>query len=131
MKGCLILVLVGSVFLGTAIWLVNSERNFARGALQASGVVTAVEQSGSFDSRTYYPRVRYTTNTGQQVEFRGDVGGKPSPYHVGQTVALLYHPDAPTHAHLRSPIKGILVWVMGGVGVLCLLMSIFQLARGG
>ena len=52
------------------------------------------EPGSSSDSPAIYPVVQFTTSTGEQREFRSDIGsGSSSTYKVGMTLPVLYDPE--------------------------------------
>jgi hypothetical protein len=78
------------------------------------------EDNGKQHEETYfYPRVRFTTATGQPVVFLPNTGSDPPTYQPGDTVTVLYNPANPGDASLKD-------WSLWfGAGMFLLLGSVF------
>lgn len=50
----------------------------------------------------YYPRVRFLTESGQEVEFQSNSGFASSAYRLGDMVPVLYDPEDPNEAEISS-----------------------------
>jgi len=114
----IVLVVLGTVNLVSAIHLEFS-------ASKAKGrVIRDITVSGS-----HYPLVRFITPDEKTVEFRGSVGSRPADYAVGDQVTVLYWPDHPESATIRSFLE---MWclpvVLIPIGLL--LLAIFTFSRG-
>ena len=81
----------------------------------------------------YCPVVRFTTASGEQVEFQSEHGGRPALHKAGQTVTVLYDPGNPQDAEIRSPLTRWLVpGLMVAIGLLflcggCVLIAVYFL----
>jgi hypothetical protein len=93
-----VMALVGAVFLLSGLGLGVREAWFGQHALPASGTVTEVRVSDSGEGPNYSPVVAFRTGTGEEVRFEG-ISTSPPPQ-TGQTVPVLYHPDAPQAARI-------------------------------
>ncbi len=102
--------LVGLVFSIIGIMRLRNERAFARSAAQASGVVVGFQRrrlsrrsSSRLRSRVYdFPVVRYTTQTGQRIEFASRTATQPRVVREGEAVTVLYDPAVPQQARIAS-----------------------------
>jgi len=100
---CLIFFSVGAALLAAGAFAVVHTRRFLARAVAAPGVVIEnVWQSGTRSGGAYYPRVRYRTQAGQEVEFVSRAGSQPASYRDHQTVEVLYDPDRPGDATINS-----------------------------
>jgi hypothetical protein len=110
-------LLVGGVV--TAVW---GRRKWAA-ARAAQGQVIDLERQvvtpGS--AGVYCPVVRFSTETGQVVEFTSEHGSRPAMHKVGQTVRVRYDPLEPHQAEVDSALARWLVpGVMFAIGALFL-----------
>lgn len=102
------LALGGLAFFIIGIGRLRSERAFACGATRASGMVVgfrrrSLRRSSSMHSSILdFPVVRYTTQTGQQIEFESPSATQPRVVREGQAVTVLYDPAAPQQARIAS-----------------------------
>jgi hypothetical protein len=127
---CILFTLIGLGMLVGAYFLSASTRHFLQVAKRTSGEVTEIlrekRSSGTGSKRqsstVYFPEIRFTTDNGIPVVFRGSSGGSSPTHHVGQRVEVLYDPAAPHDAslsgwfHLWGP--AVIVGVMGAVFLL-------------
>jgi Protein of unknown function (DUF3592) len=123
-----IFLTVGLGLLGGGVYSFVSTREFLGNAVSADGVVIDLEERWDSDdsSYTYYPRVRFATETGQPYEFTGDVGSSPAAFDVGEGVRVLFDPADPSSARIDSFMQ---LWfasmILGGMGL------IFSIVGGG
>ncbi|MBU0500308.1 MAG: DUF3592 domain-containing protein [Gammaproteobacteria bacterium] len=115
--------LVGLTLLGGAYLWQQHTLSFLAGAALAEGTVIGFRVSGTSDS--YHPRVRFTTNEGETIEFVSSSGSRPPAYDKGEGVEVLYRPSDP---HLAM-IKGFFsLWagplILGGIGGIFALIGI-------
>jgi len=112
---------------------VQHTRQFLRTAVEAPGVVTENlrQESSSSDrsglSWSYYPRIRFRTSDGQEIDFISNTGTNPPVYRVNEPVTVLYDPRQPQHASIKSFAQ---VWMLSiilfGVGALLSSVGIGQ-----
>ena len=85
----------------------------------AQGTVVELVRSQSSDSTTYRPVVRYSTQSGEQVEFTSSAGSNPPSYSKGEQVEVLYQPLQPAQARINGffPLWGgpMVIAGLGGV----------------
>jgi hypothetical protein len=53
-------------------------------------------------SWAYYPMVRFTSKSGQELTFTDGVGTYPAEFEIGDVVEVLYDPDQPQQAKINS-----------------------------
>lgn len=122
------LVVLGTVFLLFAFYLVVSKALFVQGTAKAIGVVTGqdlVEEKREHDKdpaqrdmRYYFPRVSFKTSNGQVVEFRSEFGSGRDTYQVGEQVPVRYKISQPSIARIDDfTSMWVLPLVFGVVGL--------------
>jgi hypothetical protein len=119
----LIFLFIGTGLLVGAYFLYQSTASFIEGAEEAPGTVINLSRSGS-DEPTYYPEVEFKTREGQEVVFFSSTGSNPASYSVGEKVVVLYEPENPTNAEIKSFFS---LWagalIVGGIGVVFFLVG--------
>jgi hypothetical protein len=103
----LLLALIGVILAGAGAYMVKSTRQFLSRAESAPGVVieniwSYSSSRSSSNSGTYHPRVRFRTREGQESEFVSGTGSRPAAYHVNEEVTVLYDPEDPNRASIKS-----------------------------
>lgn len=134
-----LLLLFSLACLGLAGWLYIRARTFLEGAVTTVGIVTEVlrEESVQTDNdgfRTtdtmFRPVVRFSTESGEQIEFASGVSTNPPSYRKGGQVPVAYDPSDPQKAKIKS---FWLVWgfavVAAGIGGVGLLMACVGLLK--
>lgn len=124
--------LVGLVVIGLAVRHLILAHRFARTAVATTGTVVQVQTQApgggsniNMSDSVYFPTVRFTTASGQNVEFTPRVGSNLDPHTVGRQVPVLYQPNDPTSARINT-------FALRRVGPGCLLtVGIFLTAGGG
>jgi len=96
-------VLIGLLLLGIGVYLFMSTRTFIEQSVVTNGSVIAIASEWSDEgSRTYYPIIAFTTETGERVEFRSNLGSSAQLYTVDETVSVRYDPTDSASAQLNS-----------------------------
>jgi Protein of unknown function (DUF3592) len=112
---------VGMGLLTAGVFSFRSTRRFLTTAVSASGVVTENvwrESHSNNRSGSFYPRVRFHTSDGREISFVTNVGSSPPSYQVNEPVTVLYDPQQPYHAYVRSFAQQWLEPVLfGGLGI--------------
>jgi hypothetical protein len=113
-------VVIPAVFLLCGIGLliggfvsVGRTRAFLRKAIETSGeVVDLLEEPPyeSGESPTYRPVVSYVLPSSRRIRFQSMVHSNPPEYAIGESVAILYEPDRPHEARIRSFTS---LWLLG------------------
>lgn len=100
--------IAGIVPLCLGLYVLAERRAFVAAAAESEGEVVAIvlasskARTGGDDLNSYAPRVRFTTASGQPVEFQASAASSDTGYRVGDRVAVLYLPDAPDNASINS-----------------------------
>ncbi|NMG74408.1 DUF3592 domain-containing protein [Aromatoleum diolicum] len=115
-----IFLLAGGGLLATAARHGVRTRAFLDQAREAAGEVVALEEEPAMevgDSRTYRPVVAFAMDSGQQVRFSSMAHSNPPAYELGASVRVLYDPERPHEARIRSFAE---LWfpllLLGGLG---------------
>jgi Protein of unknown function (DUF3592) len=91
------------LLLGLTPYLYVRQKKFLRKAVEVTGVVVDFRAGSSGGGGTmHHPVVEFRTEDGEVVEFASPYGQNPPAYRVGQRVPVLYDPDRPETAALRS-----------------------------
>ncbi|MBK9927526.1 MAG: DUF3592 domain-containing protein [Anaerolineales bacterium] len=115
-----IMLLVAGVASFNNIRKVNREES-------ASGVVTDMTKRLEYDEQdfnrvvgeTYYPVVEFTANDGKRRNVQLSEGSFPPAYEVGDEVTILYEPENPMDARIKSFGSSALMWILPSItGVL-------------
>jgi len=126
MFGRLLMVLVGLLcavigvgFLLVGLGFLRETYVFLRTATRSMGKVIAIIED---DNDSSYPVVKFQLPDGEPMRFAGQVGSTPPAYQVGQSVEVLYNPEQPRSARIRSFLElwfvATLFTSMGGLFLL-------------
>jgi hypothetical protein len=98
-----ILVGTGFLMLAGAVLTYIQSVNFINHAQLTTGTIVALSMSTDpDDSSNYYcPQVRYTTQSGQTVNFDANTCSTAQTYKVGDQVEVYYDPQNPQVAQLK------------------------------
>lgn len=121
--GGLILVF-GLIFGFIAVALTISDKRFAARALQAEGIV--VDFKNQRDN--FHPVITFHTVAGQAVTFESGMGSTPPEYEVGEKLGVLYDPQFPAKAKIKSDLFWFLPLIFGLFGTVGLAIGILLLA---
>jgi len=96
-------LLIGGVF------SIQHKRRFLQTAVEVPGVVTEnvwrEERTNQTDQNVtwaFYPRIRFRTSDGQDISFITNTGSNPPSYRVNEPITILYDPQQPYHAYIKS-----------------------------
>ena len=64
---------------------------------------------------TYFPVVEFTANDGKRRSVQLSEGSFPPAYEVGNEVTVLYEPDHPLDARIKSFASSALMWILPGI----------------
>ena len=64
---------------------------------------------------TYFPVVEFTANDGKRRSVQLSEGSFPPAYEVGDQVTILYEPDHPLNARIKSFASSALMWILPGI----------------
>jgi hypothetical protein len=111
--------LVKLIFFGTGfLWIAFGAfffidaKFFTSGSYRATGNVVELKKVRHYSTSTsksisgyktvYYPVIRYQTEDGKTIIFTSSSGNYPSPYKNGDRVEILYDPENPQKARIKS-----------------------------
>lgn len=100
--------LVGVAAIVAGGFTVRKTQRFLARAKAARGTVMHLVMRSSTDtedgtiSYAYYPIIRFTAKTGEEIEFEAGTGSNPPMYAMGQPVEILYDPQNPSRAKICS-----------------------------
>lgn len=63
----------------------------------------------------YFPIVEFTTKDGKRRRVQLNEGSFPAAYEVGDEVTVLYEPEQPTDARIKSGGSTALMWILPGI----------------
>ena len=128
-------VVIGIGFILAGIFFQMRAAEFVEVAVEASGVVIALERKsgGSFS-----PVVEWTDHTGASRTFYSAMASHPPRYFEGERVTMMFDPadpKYPVNARIKSTLDiwGIAIFfaVFGGFWLLVTLLSWYVWSRGG
>ncbi|MGA8102632.1 MAG: DUF3592 domain-containing protein [Candidatus Acidiferrales bacterium] len=103
-----VFAVVGVGLLIGGVVAIQHTRHFLATAISVPGVVTenvwheSRSQSSNSTHWAFYPRIRFRTTDGQEISFITNTGSSPPAYRVNEPVTILYEPQQPYHAYIRS-----------------------------
>jgi hypothetical protein len=107
-----IFAIVGFGLLAGGVYSVWHTRQFLQTAVSAPGVVveniwkeervSSTNPSSRGVSWAYFPRIRFRTESGQEINFVSNTGASQPSYHVNEQVTILYDPQQPYNASTSS-----------------------------
>ena len=111
-----LMLLIAGVASANNILKVNREE-------RAPGIVVDMTKRLQYDENdfnrvigeTYYPVVEFTAKDGKRREVQLSEGSFPPAYEVGDEVTVLYEPDHPLDARIRSFGSSALMWILPGI----------------
>lgn len=111
-----LMLLVAGIASFNNIMKVNREES-------ASGVVVDMTKRLEYDEEDrdrvigeiYYPVVEFTAKDGKRRRVQLSEGSWPPAYEVGEEVTVLYDPDKPLDARIKSTGSSVLMWILPGV----------------
>ncbi len=94
---------VGLLLLAVAGFLTVRTASFLARASSAPGVVIELRETRDSDGGTLYrPVVRFAPRSGGDLTIESSMGTAPPAFSVGERVEVLYAPDNPRDARIRS-----------------------------
>ena len=94
----LIFGLVGIVLIAVAVSFYFHTQNFIGDSLLTDGTVIDLV----YDDDTAYPKVRFQTQAGEEIEFTSNAGSSPPSFHEGELVKIHYNSENPYDARIGS-----------------------------
>ena len=115
--------LIGAAMLAGTFFMVQNTQQFLQTSLKAQGtVIDLIEKrssssSSSSNSRTYSPKVQFTTATGENITFTTSSSTYPPSYDIDEKVDVFYTADKPNNAKINGYFD---LWggatILGGIG---------------
>lgn len=104
--GLLPVALLPAIFLGFAAWNCYKTYTFIKAASRAQGRVINLEAHamvarGGISNVSYFPRIRYQTPGGQEIEFVSRSKGGHDESSPGSLIEVLYDPANPERARVN------------------------------
>jgi hypothetical protein len=109
-----VFLMTGSVLLAVGMYVTASRFHLQRVGISAHGQVIRLQASLDSKGTSYYPVVEYMTHDGKMATFTSRVGSSPPSFRVGEEVGVIYDPDHPEDAYIRT------FWQFWGLSVLML-----------
>jgi hypothetical protein len=111
-----LMLLIAGIASANNILKINREKS-------APGVVVDMTKRLEYDEQdfnrvigeTYYPIVEFTANDGKRREVQLSEGSFPPAYEIGDEVTVLYEPDHPLDARIKSFGSSALMWILPGI----------------
>lgn len=94
--------LAGVIVLLVANHLYTGTRSFLDSTVNAEGLVTDMIKHQYYDGIQYRPVVSFSTPSGENIVFRARTSSYPAAYRVGEKVEVLYNPNEPDKARIKS-----------------------------
>jgi hypothetical protein len=95
----LILIFLGILSIRNACVKIRTWKTVS-GTLVGYKVYNNQQANGS--STSFCPQVQFSTDDGKLIDFTSSSGSNRRPYRIGATVKVLYEPDDPTKATIKS-----------------------------
>jgi hypothetical protein len=116
LTGPAILMLAGLLFFAIGSGMTMRQRILEKQGIEAPGVVIGLQENYDSDGSTYTPVVQFSTNSGQSIEFTSSYSSSPPAYDVGESVTVVYPPDNPADAIIKSDgqFLHIIFMLLGG-----------------
>ncbi|HOY69707.1 MAG TPA: DUF3592 domain-containing protein [Methylotenera sp.] len=118
--------LVGAAMLVGTFFLYQNTQQFLQKSLKAEGIVIDLiekrssSSSSTSNSRTYAPKVQFTTANGESMSFTTSSSSYPPSHDIGEKVDVFYMADSPNQAKINSYFD---LW--GGATILGILGGVF------
>lgn len=119
-------IVIGLVFVGIAVLKAQGARRFLSTAIEAEGQIVDYTQKQNFDDeRLMYSAVfEFTTADGQVTRVTANTSSSSKPA-VGRQVRVLYDPQDPQRARLKSwAALWMLPTVFGALGAMLILLGV-------
>lgn len=124
-----VFIILGIGMLIGAFFIYKKTSQFVEKSIQTQGTVVELlksrSSSSSDNSIMYSPLIQFTDGKGTQIEFSSSNSSNPPSYSVNEKVEVIYNPESPNNAKIKSFFS---IW--GGVTMLGILGAIL-FATGG
>lgn len=111
---------LGLIAVGIGLWFYSESSAIADGGVNTRGTVIEMVRSRDSDGDvTYRPVVEFRDAEGTRREFTGRFGSSPPSYSTGESVSVIYDPDAPGRAIIDGFVgRYLFPLVFGGIGTI-------------
>ncbi len=114
-----IMLLVAGISSINAIAKINSEASSPGRVVDMIERRLYVNEQDRIVEEYYYPVVEYVSSDGKRHTVQLSEGSNPASYEIGDEVTVLYDPEHPLDARIKSFESSALMWVLPGItGVL-------------
>ena len=103
----LMVLMAGVGFLFAFIFYFLDTSKFISSSENATGTIVGYYErhtthATSSDERSYHAQVKFITDEGKDIRFTSDYGNNYRPYDIGEDVEVLYDPEWPKDARIKS-----------------------------
>ncbi|MEN8213998.1 MAG: DUF3592 domain-containing protein, partial [Pseudomonadota bacterium] len=103
----LLMLLIGILLLSSGYGHWQKSSQLLKSSTSVEGTIISIDpfmssKAGKSSSLHYFPRVAFTTASGEQLEFQSRVTHRADHYKPGDKVRVLYRQDAPENAVIGS-----------------------------
>lgn len=103
------------------VWQNNQTFSTTEGEVIHNKLITSQDpEDFTRESSTYHPVITFYTASGEKKTFTAGGGAYPAKYEIGETVTILYDPDNPSDAEIKS-------WEMWFVPILFMVIGLFPI----
>jgi len=124
-----VFTLIGAGMLIGTFFIHKNTSEFIEKSIETQGTVIELLESHSSSSSdysiTYKPLVQFTDNKGTQIQFLSSTSSNPPSYSVNEKVEVIYNPESPNKAKIKSFFS---LW--GGATILGILGLVFFIIGG-
>lgn len=96
--GIVICLLIGIPLAIFGIKELLAVKKFVAGGVRTEGTIMEMKEGPT----KFYPRVQFATKDGRTMEFSSGNGSNPPMYKPGDTVPVIYNPNAPQYAVINT-----------------------------
>lgn len=122
------LLIGGFLLCGAGVWFAVAHAELARNGERAPGIVVDISVQKVRGSKLHHAVVRYQPAGQEPTRFKERTGLWSSLFEIGDTVTVLYYPNAPTEAKIRSFwTLWFLPLIMALMGAACLVAGRYTL----
>ena len=127
--GILAMLALGLLLLGAAVYQIAVTTTWLKRAVEVEGtVVRMLSHTDKDGDVTFKPIVRFSTADGKTIEFYSSFSSNPPAYRIEQSVRVVYLPEEPERAAIRSFLSlwmgslvlGLIGAILFGIGAVVL-----------
>jgi hypothetical protein len=130
--GTFVMAPIGLLLLALTVLVVWDTTAWLKRTVEAQGTVIEMLRTSDKDGGVLHePVVRFETAEGRKIRFEAGFRSNPPAYRVGDTVAVVYLPDAPERAQIRGFLS---LWmgpmIMAFIGIVFFGIGAAMIAAG-